>query len=166
MDENAGGAGAQKATIVVFSGELDRALACFNIANTAAAMGTEVTMFFTFWGLNVVRKNSALSRPKDLARRILGWMNPGGAARLKLSKLHMFGLGTGMMKGLMKQERMPSLDELIAIASSLGVHFVACTTSMNLMGVTEDDFIPEVKEFAGAATYLGAAQQGRVNLFI
>jgi peroxiredoxin family protein len=166
MDEQTSNAGTQKATIVVFSGELDRALACFNIANTAAAMGTEVTMFFTFWGLNIVLKQRGLTRPKDFARRMLGWMNPGGPGALKLSKLHMFGLGTGMMRGLMKKERMPSLAELIAMAASLGVHFVACTTSMNMMGLTVDDFIPEVKEFAGAATYLGAAQQGRVNLFI
>lgn len=166
MSENTDEVGAQKATIVVFSGELDRALACFTIANTAAAMGTEVTLFFTFWGLNVIRKKGGLSKPKDFARRMLGWMNPGSAGALKLSKLHMFGLGTGMMKGLMKKERMPSVEELIAIASSLGVHFVACTTSMNMMGLTEADFIPEVKEFAGAATYLGVAQQGHVNLFI
>ncbi len=102
-------ASVEKATIVVFSGELDRAVACFNIANTAAAMGMEVTMFFTFWGLNVIRKQGGLSRPKDFARRMLGWLNPGGADSLKLSRLHMLGLGTGMMKGLMKKERMPSL---------------------------------------------------------
>jgi len=158
--------GQQKVTLVVFSGELDKALATFNIANAAAAMGMEVTMFFTFWGLNVVRKNRGLSKPKDFMRRMLGWMNPGGAATLKLSKLNMMGIGTRMMKGLMKQERMPSLQELISMAAAQGVHFIACTTSINMMGLTEEDFIPEVKEFAGAAAFLGEARQGHVNLFI
>lgn len=156
----------QKATIVVFSGDLDRAIAAFNIANTAAAMGTEVTMFFTFWGLNAIRRKGQLSKPKDWARKMLGWLNPGGADALPLSRLHMLGLGTGMMKGLMMKERMPSLEELIRIASSFGVQFVACTTSMNMMSLTEEDFIPEVKEFAGAASYLDIARQGQVNLFI
>ena len=131
-DDSRGGTAAPKATIVVFSGELDRAIASFNIANTAAAMGTDVTMFFTFWGLNVIRKNRSLSKPKDFARRLLGWMNPGGSDALHLSRLHMFGLGTGMMKSLMKKERMPSLGELISMAAALNVHFVACTTSMNI----------------------------------
>jgi peroxiredoxin family protein len=158
--------GPQKTTIIVFSGELDKAIASFTIANTAAAMGMEVTMFFTFWGLNVIRKNRGLSKPKDFVRRMFGWMNPGGSGALKLSKLHLFGMGTGMMRGLMKKERMPSMAELISMAAAQGVHFVACTTSMNMMGLVEEDFIPEVKEFAGAASYLGAARQGHVNLFI
>ena len=158
--------GKQKATLVVFSGELDKALASFNIANAAAAMGIDVTMFFTFWGLNVVRKTRGLNKPKDFARRMLGWMNPGGSKSLSLSKLHMFGLGTGMMKKLMQKERMPSLEQLISMAAGQGVHFVACTTSMKMMGLTEADFIPEVTDFAGAASYLNEAGQGRVNLFI
>lgn len=158
--------GPRKVTLIIFSGELDRALAGFNLANTAAAMGLDVTMFFTFWGLNVIRKGRKQSRPRDFMRRMFGWLNPGGADALPLSKLHMFGAGTGMMKRLMSKERMPSLDQLISMAAAQGVRFVACTTSMNMMGLTEEDFIPEVKEFAGAAAYLGTALDGRVNLFI
>ncbi len=156
----------QKVTLVVFSSELDKALAGFNIANTAAAMGMDVTMFFTFWGLNVIRKPRRRSTPTDLVRRLLGWMNPGGANALGLSKLHFFGLGTGMMKRVMKKERMPALEELISMAASQGVRFVACTTSIKMMGLTEGDFIPEVTEFAGAASYLNEATESQVNLFI
>jgi len=156
----------QKVTLVIFSAELDKALAAFNIANAAAAMGMDVTMFFTFWGLNIIRRPNRRSRPVDLVRRLLGWMNPGGAGALKLSRLHLFGLGTGMMKGVMKKERMPPLDELISIAAGQGVHFIACTTSIKTMGLTEDDFIPEVTDFAGAASFLNEATQSQVNLFV
>jgi peroxiredoxin family protein len=159
-------AGTNKVTLVVFSGELDKAIASFNIANAAAAMGMEVTMFFTFWGLNVVRKMRGLSKSKDFAVRMLAWMNPGGSESLALSKLHLFGLGTGMMKKMMRKERVPSLEQLISMAASQGVHFVACTTSMKMMGLSEEDFIPEVKDFAGAASYLNEARQSQVNLFV
>ena len=157
---------AQKVTLVVFSSELDKALAGFNIANTAAAMGMDVTMFFTFWGLNVIRKSHRRNAPADVVKRLLGWMNPGGADTLKLSKLHFFGLGTAMMKRVMKKERMPSLEELISMAAGQGVHFVACTTSIKMMGLTEADFLPEVTDFAGAASFLNEATQSQVNLFI
>lgn len=156
----------EKVTIVVFSDELDKALAAFNIATTAATMGMEVTMFFTFWGLNVIKKNKGLIRGRGLMRRMLNWMNRGGSKRLKLSKFHMLGLGTRMIKVLMKGSKMPALEELMAMAKGLGVTFVACTTTMGLMSLDEDVFIPEVDHFAGAATFLGEARQGRVNLFI
>ncbi|GAI75006.1 unnamed protein product [marine sediment metagenome] len=159
-------AGTRTVTLVVFSGELDKAIASFNIANTAAAMGMEVTMFFTFWGLSVIRKKGGASKPKDFMRRMFGWMNPSGSHALKLSKLHIFGLGTGMMKKIMKKERMPSLEQLISMAADQGVRFVACTTSMGMMGLTEESFIPEVKDFAGAAFFLNEARQSHVNLFV
>ena len=152
--------------MVVFSSELDKALASFNIANTAAAMGMDVTMFFTFWGLNIIRKPRSRSVPADLVRRVLRWMNPGGADALKPSKMHFFGLGTAMMKRVMKSERMPSLEQLISMAAGQGVHFVACTTSIKMMGLTEEDFLPEVVEFAGAASFLNDATHSQVNLFI
>ena len=167
MDENMPqDTGTRRVTLVVFSGELDKALASFNIASTAAAMGMEVTMFFTFWGLNVIRKKRGGNKPKDLMRRMFGWMNPGGSDALKLSKFHMFGLGTGMIKRIMKKERMPSLEQLISMAAGQGVRFVACTTSIGMMSLSEEDFIPEVKDFAGAASFLNEARQGHVNLFI
>ena len=158
--------GTQRVTLVIFSSELDKAMASFSIATTAAAMGMEVTMFFTFWGLSVIRKKRRASKPKDFMRRMFGWMNPRGSDALKLSKLHIFGLGTGMMKRIMKKERMPSLEQLISMAAGQGVHFVACTTSMGMMSLGEEDFIPEVKDFAGAASFLNEARQGHVNLFI
>ncbi|WP_287152461.1 DsrE/DsrF/DrsH-like family protein [Candidatus Solincola tengchongensis] len=154
------------ATIVVFSGELDRALAAFNIATTAASMGMEVTMFFTFWGLNVVRRERGGGGRKTALQRMLGLMNRGGTRRLRLSRLNMMGGGRAAMKRLMRQFRMPSLEEMIAMARDLGVRFIACTTSMALMGLTEDDFIPEVEDFAGAATYVERASNSSINLFI
>ena len=156
----------EKVTIVVFSGELDKALASFIIATTAASMGMDVTMFFTFWGLNVIKKNRGRLESKGLMRKMLNWMNRGGSQRLPLSKFHMFGLGTWMMKKLMGEVRLPSLEDSIAIAKRLGVKFVACTTTLGLMDLGEDAFIPEVDSFAGAATFLGEARKGTVNLFI
>jgi peroxiredoxin family protein len=153
-------------TIVVFSGELDKALASFNIATTAASMGMDVTMFFIFWGLNVIRKNQGRLKSKGLMRKMLNWMNQGGSQRLPLSQFHMFGLGTWMMKKLMGEERKPSLEDLMATAKRLGVKFIACTTSMATMGLGEDAFIPEVDSFAGVATLLGETRKGTVNLFI
>ncbi len=156
----------QKTTIVLFSGEMDRALAAFTIANTAAAMGMEVTIFFTFWGLNVIKKPGAARGGQGWMRRMLNWMNSGDARRLPLSKFNFLGLGPWMMKRLMKEQRMLPLEEMVRQAKQLGVRFVACTTSIGLMGLTEDDFIPEVDSFAGAATYLGEARLAQVNLFI
>ncbi len=156
----------EKVTIVVFSGELDKALASFIIATTAASMGMDVTMFFTFWGLNVIKKNWGRLESKGLMRKMLNWMNRGGSQRLTLSKFHMFGLGTWMIKKLMGEARMLSLEDSIATAKRLGVKFVACTTTLGLMDLGEDAFIPEVDSFAGAATFLGEARKGTVNLFI
>jgi len=155
-----------KATIVVFSGELDKALAAFNIATTAAAMDMEVTMFFTFWGLNIVKKNEGPLGGSGWMEKMLNWMNRGGSKRLPLSKFHMFGLGTWMMKKLMRKHRMPSLDEMIKTARQLGVRFLACSTTCGMMGVTEDALIPEVESIAGAATYIGEARESKINLFI
>jgi len=156
----------EKATVVVFSDELDKALAAFNIATTAAVMGMDVTMFFTFWGLNVIKKNEGPIKGRGWMHKMLNWMNRGGSKRLKLSKFNMLGLGTWMMKKLMREVRMPSIEEQIAQAKRLGVKFVACTTSIGTMGLDEDAFIPEVDSFAGAATFLGEARKGTVNLFI
>ena len=157
---------AEKATIVVFSGELDRALAAFNIATTAASMGMDVTMFFTFWGLNVVTREKVAAGDKDPLQKMMGMMNKGGARRLKLSHMNMLGGGKAAMNKLMRDYHMPSLEEMISMAGELGVHFIACTTSMALMGLQEEDFLPEVEEFAGAATYVERASGAGLNLFI
>jgi len=156
----------EKVTLVVFSGDLDKALAAFNIAVGAASAGMDVTMFFTFWGLNVLKKNDGPIHSKGVMRRMLNRMNRGGAKRLPLSKFHMFGLGTWMMKRLMQDVNFPQLEELMDEARELGVHYVACTTSMGIMGVGKDAFIPEVDRYAGVATYLAEAREGSVNLFV
>jgi peroxiredoxin family protein len=158
--------GKDSVTVVVFSGELDKALAAFNIATTAASMDMEVTMFFTFWGLGVVQKDSLGRGRKSFMQWVMGMVNRGGASHRKLSKMNMLGAGTGAMKSLMKKYRMPALEEMIRMARGMDVRFVACTTSMAIMGLEEGDFIDEVDQFAGAATYLAAASRGNVNLFI
>jgi len=156
----------ESVTLVVFSGELDKALAAFNIAIGAASMGMEVSMFFTFWGLNIIKRNEGSIRSKGVMRRMLNFINRGGSRRLHLSKFHMLGMGTWMMKRLMKDVNFPQLEELIAMAKEMGVKFIACTTSMGIMGISKEAFIPEVDSFAGVATYLAEAREGRVNLFI
>src|SRR3972149_5705934 len=156
----------EKMTLILFSGEMDKALACFNLAVAAASMNMEVTIFFTFWGLNAIKKNEGSIKSKGVMRKMLNFMNRGGAKRLPLSKFHMFGLGKWMMKRLMRKSKFPSVDELIALAKSMGVKFIACTTTMGMMGISKDAFIPEVDSFAGAATYLTEASEGKVNLFI
>jgi len=156
----------EKVTLVIFSGEMDKALAAFNIAIGAASMGMEVSMFFTFWGLNIVKKNQGPIKSRGIMRKMLNFMNRGGSKRLPLSKFHMLGLGKWMMGKLMRDAKFPSLDELIAIAREAGVKFIACTTSMGIMGISKEAFVPEVDRFAGVATYLAEAKEGKVNLFI
>jgi peroxiredoxin family protein len=160
------GGNKDKLTMVVFSGELDRALAAFILATTAATMGMEVQMFFTFWGLNVIKRNEGPIQSKGLMRKMLNFMNRGGSRKLKLSKFHMFGLGTAMIKRLMKDIRHPSLDDMITMATDLGVKLIACTTSCGLMGLPEDSFRSEVESVAGAAYFLGEASNSNVTLFI
>lgn len=155
-----------RVTIVVLSGDFDRVMAAFIIATGAAAMGMQVTMFFTFWGLNVIRREGATSGAKDLLRRMFGLLNKGGAGRLPLSRFHFLGLGTDMMKRVMSRNRMPGIAELRETAQDLGVKFIACTTTMGMMGVTKDTLIEGVDQLAGVSTYLAEARQGNVNLFI
>jgi len=156
----------EKLTIVMFSGDLDRALGGFIIATTAASMGIEVTMFFTFWGLNIIKKNEGGIKSEGLMRKMLNFMNRGGSKRLKLSRFNMFGLGTWMMKRLMKDINHPSIDELITMAHQMGVRLIACTTSCGVMGLSEDAFRSEVESLAGAAYFLGEATKSKSTLFI
>ncbi len=156
----------EKVTLVVFSGELDKALAAFNIAIGAASSGMEVSMFFTFWGLNIIKKNQGSIKSRGIMRKMLNFMNRGGSKRLPLSRFHMFGLGKWMMVRLMRNAKFPSLDEMIALAREMGVKFMACTTSMGMMGISREAFIPEVDSYCGVATYLSEAREAKVNLFI
>jgi len=156
----------EKVTLAVFSGELDKALAAFNIAIGAASSGMEVSMFFTFWGLNIIKKDQGKIKSRGIMRKMLNFMNRGGPKRLPLSRFHMFGLGKWMMVRLMRDAKFPSLDEMIGLAREMGVKFMACTTSMGMMGISREAFIPEVDSYCGVATYLSEAREAKVNLFI
>lgn len=157
---------AEKVTLIMFSGDMDKALAAFNVAIGATSMGMEVSMFFTFWGLNLLKRNEGPIKSRGIMRKMLNFMNRGGAKRLPLSRFHMFGLGKWMMGKLMQDIKFPSAQELMMMAHQAGVKFIACTTSMGMMGLSKEAFIPEVDSFAGVATYLANAKEGRVNLFI
>ncbi|NYB75863.1 DsrE/DsrF/DrsH-like family protein [Sedimentibacter hydroxybenzoicus DSM 7310] len=152
-------------TIIVFSGDLDKVLASFVIANGAAAMGRPVTMFFTFWGLNVLRKTEKQNIKKPFIDAMFGKMMPQGVSKLKLSKMNMGGMGTAMMRKVMKDKNIDSLEDLVKKAMDNGVKMIACTMSMDVMGITEEELIDGV-EFAGVGTYLGDAEESNVNLFI
>lgn len=152
-------------TIIVFSGDMDKVLASFVIANGAAAMGRPVTMFFTFWGLNVLRKSEKQNVKKPFIDTMFGMMMPQGVTKLKLSKMNMGGMGTAMMRKVMKDKNIDSLEDLIKKAMSNGVKMIACTMSMDVMGITKEEIIDGV-EFAGVGTYLGDAEESNVNLFI
>jgi peroxiredoxin family protein len=156
----------EKLTIVVFSGELDKALAAFIIATTGASMGMDVTMFFTFWGLNIIKKNEAGMSGKGFKQKMFSLLNRGGTKRLKLSKFHMFGLGTWMMKLVMKENRYPSIEEFITIAKDMGVKLIPCSTTCGMFGLTENSFRGGVEGIAGAAFFLNEARQSKVTLFI
>jgi NADPH-dependent 2,4-dienoyl-CoA reductase/sulfur reductase-like enzyme/peroxiredoxin family protein/TusA-related sulfurtransferase/rhodanese-related sulfurtransferase len=154
------------ATLVVFSCELDKVLASFVIANGAAAMGGEVTMFFTFWGLNVLRKDRSTDPlNKDFMDKMFGRMMPKGINALPLSRMHMAGMGTRMMKWRMNSKNLPSLDGLMADAQKAGIRMVACSMSMDAMGITQDELIDGI-EIGGVADFLDACNQTKTNLFI
>lgn len=153
-------------TIILFSGDMDKALAAFNLAIGGASMGMEVSIFFTFWGLTVIRDPKAKPKAKGWMRRMLGFFTRGGAGKLPLSRLNMGGMGPWMMKRLMREVNFPQLEELIQMAKGMGVKFIACTTSMGIMGLGKEDFLPVVDSFAGVATYLAEAREAKVNLFL
>jgi len=155
-----------KLSIVLFSGEMDKALAAFMLATTGASMGMEVKIFFTFWGLNVIKRNEGSIRSRGLMRKMLNIINRGGSKRLKISKFHMFGLGTWMIKRLMKDINMLSVEEFIKLSHEMGVKLIPCSTSCGLMGVDQDAFRPEAEPLAGAAYFLAEASTSKVTLFI
>lgn len=152
-------------TIIVFSGDLDKVLASFIIANGAAAMGRKVTMFFTFWGLNVLRRPEKQNIKKTMIEGMFGGMMPRGMGKLKLSKMNMGGLGTAMMKKVMKDKNIDTLEDLVKKAIANGVKIIACTMSMDVMGIKEEELIDGV-ELGGVGAYLGDAEESNVNLFI
>jgi CoA-disulfide reductase len=152
-------------TMVVFSGDLDKAIASFIIANGAASMGKKVTMFFTFWGLNILRKPDKVKVKKGLLDRMFGLMMPRGSKKLKLSNMNMMGMGGKMIRMVMKNKNISSLEELIQAAIDSGIEIVACQMSMDVMGLKKEELIDGVK-IGGVGYYLGEAEDSNVNLFI
>lgn len=154
----------EKMTIILFSGEMDKAIAAFTLATTAAASGMEVSIFFTFWGLNILKKTKfAVSGSQNIMQRMFNFMS---TSALPISKLNMFGLGPWMMKKLMKKSGMASLEDLMKTARELKVKYIACTTSCGVLGLSKENLVDDVDEFAGASTYLAEAVNSKVNLFI
>lgn len=158
-------AGAENKTIVVFSDDLDKALASFVIANGAASTGKKVSMFFTFWGLNIIKKSQKPAVEKDIWGRMFSWMLPSDSKALKLSQMNMMGIGSKMMRFLMKKKKIDSLESLIAQAREQGVEFIACTMSMDVMGVKQEELLDDVT-LGGVATYLERTEEANLNLFI
>jgi len=154
-------------SMVVMSGDLDHILAAFVIATGASAMYEKVTMFFTFWSIQALRDPRKSSPPKDFMGRLFSWMLPKGAPALKLSKMNMGGLGTDMLKRLMKKNNVLSLEELLRRTADAGVQIYICQMSMDLMGLKLEEMIdyPNLK-LAGVATFLAAAGTSKVSLFI
>lgn len=157
--------GGDNKTLIVFSDDLDKALASFVIANGAASTGKKVTMFFTFWGLNVIKKRKKPTVSKDIFGKMFGWMLPAHSGKLKLSKMNMGGAGSWMMRLIMKKKHIDSLESLIAQAAENGVEMIACTMSMDVMGVKQEELMENVT-LGGVATYLERAEDANVNLFI
>jgi peroxiredoxin family protein len=154
-------------SMVVFSGDLDRLLAAFIIAVGASAMFERVVMFFTFWGIPTLRDTNKQVEKADFMATMFGKMLPKGSTKLKLSKMHMAGLGTQMMKGLMKKKGVMSLEKLIKEAADYGVEIVICEMSMDLMGFKEEEMIdyPNIK-LGGVAKFLQEAGESKVTLFL
>ncbi|MCB5288232.1 MAG: FAD-dependent oxidoreductase [Candidatus Cloacimonetes bacterium] len=156
---------AKNKSIIVFSDDLDKAIATFVIANGAAAMGSKMTIFFTFWGLNVIKKPKPESVSKDFMGKMFGMMMPKNSKKLKLSKMNMWGMGPKMIRMVMKNKKIESLESLMQQAHESGVEFIACTMSMDVMGVKKEE-LHDYVTYGGVATYLERAEDANVNLFI
>ncbi len=152
-------------TLIVFSDDLDRALASFVLANGAASIGKKVTMFFTFWGLNVIKKRRHPIVKKDIFGRMFGFMLPSDSSHLALSKMNMGGIGSRMMRHIMYRKRIDSLESMMQQAIDNGVEMIACTMSMEVMGIQKDELLDNV-QLGGVATYLERADKANMNLFI
>ena len=154
----------EKMTIILFSGEMDKAIAAFTLATTAAASGMDAVIFFTFWGLNVLKKEKySIGGKKTILQRIFNFMSTGS---LPTTKLNMFSLGPWMMNLIMKKTGAARLEDLMKLSKQLGVKYIACTTSCRVLGLSKEELSNDVDDFAGAATYLGEARESKINLFI
>ncbi|MCV4230317.1 DsrE/DsrF/DrsH-like family protein [Virgibacillus sp. LDC1] len=157
----------KKTTIVLFSGDYDKAMAAYIIANGAAAYDHEVTIFHTFWGLNALRKDEdvLLPKKKNFMEKMFGKMMPRGSNKMGLSKMNFAGMGPKMIKDVIKKHNAVPLPQLIELAKEQDVKLVACTMTMDLLGLQKEELFEDI-EYAGVAGYLGDAQDGNVNLFI
>ncbi|WP_019155558.1 DsrE/DsrF/DrsH-like family protein [Robertmurraya massiliosenegalensis] len=155
----------KKTTIVLFSGDYDKVMAAYIIANGAAAYDHEVTIFHTFWGLNALRKDEEIKAEKSFIEKMFGKMMPRGANKLGLSKMNMAGMGPKMIKDVIKKHNALPLPQLIEMAQEQDIKLVACTMTMDLLGLKQEELLDDV-ELAGVAAYLADAEDGNVNLFI
>jgi peroxiredoxin family protein len=153
-----------RATLVVFSGEMDTLFAACTIAAGAASMGMEVSLFFTFWGLTALRRSTTYAG-KSVGQKMAAFMLPSGPASVPTSRMNMAGMGPLFFKHLMQQKNVQSLPDMIALLRELGVRLVACEMSMGVMGITREELLPDI-DYGGVATYLGDASRSKVTLFI
>lgn len=154
-----------RASLVVFSGDLDRVLAAFVIATGAAAAGLQTSMFFTFWGLSVIKNKTAAQVEKGFKQRMMQLMTPGSSEALGTSKFNFFGMGSVLLRSMMSEQGIASLEELMAMARELGVTMMACTMSMDAMGVRKEELVDGL-EYGGVASFMASASRSRVSLFI
>ena len=152
-------------TFIVFSGDLDKTIAAFILATGAASLGRNVTMFFTFWGLNILRRSEHVKVKKSFIEKMFGFMMPRGSKKLGLSRMNMMGAGSKMIRGIMKSKGISSLEELIESAKNHGVRMVACQMSMDVMGITKEELIDGV-ELGGVATFIGSGETSDISMFI
>jgi peroxiredoxin family protein len=153
-----------RVALVVFSGDLDKVLGAFVIATGAAALGQQVSMFFTFWGLSVLKKDTDLSG-KTLFQKMMALMSPGSSKSLPVSRMNYFGVGAKMLRSMMKERNVSSLEEMISLARELGVRMIACEMSRDVMGIKESELVAGL-EFGGVAAFLADSLKSRTSLFI
>ena len=153
-----------RVALIVFSGDLDRVLAAFILATGAAAMGQQVSMFFTFWGLSVLKKDSQLSG-KSFSQKMMTLMSPASSRKLPVSKMNYFGMGAKMLRSMMKAKNVSSLEDMVQLARDLGVRMIACEMSRDVMGIKESELVAGL-ECGGVASCLADSLKSRTSLFI
>lgn len=157
--------GKKRTTIVLFSGDYDKAMAAYIIANGAAAYDHEVTIFHTFWGINALRKQEPVTVKKGFLEKMFAKMMPRGAEKLGLSKMQMLGMGPKMIKHVMNKHKALTLTQLVEMAQEQDIKLVTCTMTMDLLGLQKEELLDGI-QYAGVAAYLADAEEGNVNLFI
>ena len=154
-------------SLLVFSNDLDKALSAFIIAVGAASMGLQVNMFFTFWGTTILRKDKAFLKGKKFKEKMFNVMLPNGPSKLALSQMHMMGMGTSMMKGMMKEQNITSLEEMIDMVTELDVNIQICEMTLGLMGMNMNDMVCQGNDkVCGVANYLAGALNSKITLYI